>query len=166
MGKLSEILSGSGGKFENLWDKTEAAGEYGLLPRGVYSCHAIKGELIKSRSKETPGYQIEFSIIEGERTGRKLWLDCWLTPAALPQTKRDLAKLGITSLEQLEQPLPRWYRCAVTVVCRKDDDGIERNKVKTFEVLRLDKPEADPFAPPDETDADQAEDISFHPDAF
>ena len=36
--------------------------------------------------KSTPGYKIEFEILDGDYRGRKLWHDCWLTPAALPQT--------------------------------------------------------------------------------
>ena len=33
------------------------------------------------------------------------------------------------------------------------DDGIERNEVRNFDVLGIDKPEADPFAPPGVSDA-------------
>ena len=86
-------------------------------------------------------------MIDGDFQGRKLWLDCWLTPAALPQSKRDLAKLGITSPAQMEQPLPKWIRCHVTAVVRRDDDGIERNKVQNFDAVGIDQPEADAFAP-------------------
>jgi len=32
-------------------------------------------------------------------------LPVWLTPAAMPFAKRDLGKIGITNLKQLEQPL-------------------------------------------------------------
>jgi hypothetical protein len=78
-----------------------------------------------------------------------LWLDCWLTAAALPRSKRDLAKLGITTPEQLEQQLPRGLRCKVTVALRRDDSGVERNEVRSFEVIGVDKIEADPFAPAD-----------------
>ena len=123
------------------------AGEFRPVPRGVYVCHATKGELESSRSKSTPGYKVEFTVIDGDFKGRKLWLDCWLTPAALPQSKRDLAKLGITSPAQMEQPLPKWIRCHITAVVRRDDDGIERNKVPTFDAVGIDQPEADAFAP-------------------
>ncbi len=82
-------------------------------------------------------------MIDGDFQGRKLWLDCWLTPAALPQSKRDLAKLGITSPAQMEQPLPKWIRCHVTAVARRDDDGIERNKVQTFDAVGIDQPKVD-----------------------
>lgn len=167
MGKLSDILNGHGGNFDDVWNSAEAAGEFGPVPRGEYICHATKGELEKSTIKGTPGYKIEFTIIEGDFKGRKVWHDCWITPAAMPQTKRDLGKLGIKSLAQTEQTLPRWFRCKVTVVLRKDDDAIERNKVRSFEVIGIDKPEADPFAPPlgDAAEPDGDVDTSFLPDS-
>ena len=37
--------------------------------------------------------------------------------------------------------------CHVVAVLRRDDDGTERNAVKTYEVLGKDEPAADPFAP-------------------
>ncbi|MFM9966330.1 MAG: hypothetical protein ACKV2Q_34575 [Planctomycetaceae bacterium] len=166
MGKLSDILRGNGGDFNAQWNNTEAAREFGPVPRGVYVCHVTKGELDSSRPKATPGYKIEFTIREGEFKGRKLWLDCWLTPAALPQSKRDLGKLGITSPNQMEQPLPKWIRCNVTAVVRRDDDDIERNKVRTFEVVGIDKPESDPFSPKPPGDAAEPDgelDTSFDP---
>ena len=174
MGKLSDILNGHGGNFNDQWDATQAAGDFGVVPRGEYICHVTKGELESSRSKSTPGYKVEFTILDGEFKRRKLWLDCWLTPAALPQSKRDLGKLGITSPVMMEQPLPRWIRCKVQAVIRKDDDGIERNRVQKFEVVGIDKPEADPFAPssPSGTPTgDAAEptgevDASFGPEGF
>ena len=63
--------------------------------------------------------------------------------------KRDLAKLGVTALEQLERPLPPGIRCRVKLTLRNDDDGSEYNRVKTFEVVGIDPPEVDPFAPAD-----------------
>lgn len=144
---LSDILNGSGGNFNDRWNNTAAAGEFGPVPRGVYVCHATKGELESSRSKSTPGYKVEFTIIEGDFKGRKLWHDCWLTPAALPQSKRDLSKLGITSPAQMELPLPRGIRCKVRVTLRTDDDGTQYNRVRSFEVIGIDPPETDPFAP-------------------
>jgi hypothetical protein len=166
MGKLTDILNGSGGDFNDRWDSTEAAGDFGPVPRGEYDCHVTKGELESSRTNRTPGYKIEFTIIEGDFKGKKFWVDCWLTPAALPQSKRDLGKLGITSPEMMERPLPRGIRCKVTVVLRKDDDGIERNRVRSFEVIGIDKPDVDPFAPPpgDASEPGDGGDTSFNPE--
>ncbi|MFN7878066.1 MAG: DUF669 domain-containing protein [Pirellula sp.] len=152
--RLSDILSnGSGGNIRDLWCTTEAAGEMGPLPPGEYVAHVVGGELETSRANATPGYKLTFRVCEGPFEGRQIWLDCWLTAAALPQTKRDLQKLGIVSLDQLEKPLPRGIRCKVKLALRRDDDGNERNRVKTFEVIGIDEPTPDPFAPVEQGDA-------------
>ena len=166
MGKLSDILNGSSGGFNGLWNSTAAAGDFGPVPAGEYVCRVTKGELEASRTKGTPGYKVEFTILDGEFAGRRLWLDCWLTPAALPQSKRDLGKLGIMTPEQMEQPLPRGIRCRVQVVIRRDHDGIERNRVRSFEVICIDPPEVDAFAPLPPGDmpgdgADASSDVPF-----
>jgi len=149
MGKLSDILTagGFGGDdFSNAWQNTQAADEFRPLPPGEYVCHADRGELKAARTG-TPSYSLTFKVIEGEHTGRLVWLDLFLTPAALPMAKRDLAKLGIDDPAKLELPLPLGMRCKVRVAVRKDDDGTERNRVVRFEVVGIDKPEVDPFAP-------------------
>jgi hypothetical protein len=120
------------------------------LPPGEYTAHIVNGELEQSRSKGTPGYKLDFRVIEGEHTGRHFWVDVWLTPAALPQAKRDLGKLGVTDLAQLENPLPRFIRVKAKVVLRRDDDGTEYNRVRRFDVIGIDTPEQDEFAPADE----------------
>jgi hypothetical protein len=148
--RLSDILSKSdaGDDLKQLWQDTEAAGEMGPLPAGEYVAHVIAGTLEASRTNATPGYKLTFRVLEPTaHAGRQFWHDCWLTPAALPQSKRDLGKLGVVSLEQLEAPLPRGIRCKVKLALRKDDDGNERNRVRSFEVVGIDKPERDVFAP-------------------
>ncbi len=152
MGRLSDILNGGAGNFDDTWNSTPAAGDFAPLPKGVYVCHCIGGDLERSL-KGTPGYKLTFQVIEGEFSGRKLWYPRWLSADALPASKRDLAKLNMVSPADLERPLLRWWRCKVTAVIRRDDSGIERNEVRGFEVLGIDKPEADPFAPPGGGDA-------------
>ena len=147
MGKLSDILSGNNEDFNAQWDSAEAAAEYGPVPKDEYECDLVAGELTSSKTKSTPEYRLTFSVRDGDFAKRRLWLDCWLTPAALPMTKRDLASVGILSPAQMEQPIPRGIVCKVRVTLRTDDNGIQRNVVKSFAVLRIETPEADPFAP-------------------
>jgi hypothetical protein len=152
--KLTDILrDGNGSNIRDLWDRTEAAGELSPLPPGEYAAHVVSGELFTSKAKGTAGYKLGFKVCEGEHAGRMFWDDLWLTPAALPLAKRDLAKLGVTSLEQLERPLPPGIRCRVKVVLRKADDGTEYNKVQSFAVVGIDTPTADAFAPAEPTAA-------------
>jgi len=158
MGKLSDILTagGFGGDdFSKTWQNTQAADEFRPLPPGEYVCHADRGELKTARTG-TPSYCLTFKVCEGEHTGRLVWLDLFLTPAALPMAKRDLIKLYIDSPEKLEQPLPLGIRCKVRVALRKDDDGTERNRVVRFSVVGIDKPEVDAFAPVDEAKGEDA----------
>lgn len=148
--RLSDILANSNGNgnIGDIWNNSTAAGEFGPMPRGEYLARIISGEFRTSRANETPGYVLTFEVLEPvEHAKRKFWLDCWLTPAAMPSAKRDLGKLGVTSLEQLEQPLPRYFICKCKLALRRDDDRNESNRVISFEVIRFEKPEADPFAP-------------------
>lgn len=149
--RLSDILRGADrDKINQAWNETKAADDFAPLPSGEYVARIVAGETFESRSNGTPGYKLTFRIIEGDFAGRQFWHDLWFTPAALPMTKRDLAKLGVTSLEQLDAPLPHGIRCRVKLALRRDDDGTEFNRVRTFEVLGIDRPEPDPFAPADE----------------
>jgi hypothetical protein len=157
---LSDILrNGNGNSIRDLWKTTEAAGELTPLPTGEYTAHIVAGDLEASRTNATPGYKLTFRVCEGPHAGRHFWHDCWLTPAALPQTKRDLQKLGVTDLDELERPLPRGIRCHCKLVLRKDDDGKTHNRVRSFTVVGIDAPEADEFAPSDEPS------VGEHPEA-
>lgn len=150
--RLTDILRGDGAaRLQTAWAATEAAQDLGPIPAGEYDCRVIAGELVNSRSRGTPGYKLTFEVIDGEHKGRRVWHDVWLSEAALPLAKRELSRLGIMSLEQLEAPLPQGIRCAVKVVLRRDDDGGEYNRVKSFEVVGIDEPAVDPFAPTDGT---------------
>ena len=157
---LSDILHGdTRDRLASAWNSTEAAADFAPLPAGEYTAHVASGEFHTSRTNATPGYQLTFRIAEGEHTGRQLRHDVWLTEAALPMAKRDLGKLGVTTLEQLDKPLPLGIRCRLRVALRKSDDGAEYNAVRSFEVVGIDSPEPDAFAPDDEAEGD----ASFDP---
>ncbi len=147
MGKLSDILAAShGGNINDLWNSTAAANDFAPLPPGAYVCRLASGELKQTKSG-TPEFCLAFKVLEGEHKGRQVWNSLYLTPAALPMAKRDLGKLGVTALEQLEGPLPKGIRCRVQVALRKDDNGTEHNRVRSFEVIGIDRPDVDAFAP-------------------
>ena len=148
---LSDILhNGDRQNIAQVWDSTEAAEDFGSpLPAGEYVCHVVSCDLFNSHTKGTPGVKLSFRVIEGDHASRIFWHDIWLTPAALPMAKRDLAKLGVIRLEQLEKPLPPGIRCKVKLAHRCDDNGAEFNRVRSFEVIGIDPPEEDAFAPID-----------------
>lgn len=154
MGKLSDILHGNGnGDIRELWNRTDAAAELAPLPAGMYDATIVKGELFTSKEKQTPGYRLEFVVADGDFRNRRFWHDLWLTPAALPQTKRDASKLGVTDLAQLERPLPARFKCRVKLVLHKTDNGETFNKVRRFDVTGIEEIPRDAFAPDDEPDA-------------
>lgn len=134
------------------WDSAQPAEEFKPLPPGKYVCRIIKGELRENRNG-TPEYVLTFRVLEGDHSDRQIWLSLYLTENALSYTKRDLAKIGITSPDQLEEPVPEGIRCSVIVQIRCDDDGKEWNRIKSFEFLGIDPPEVDPFAPPSVPDS-------------
>lgn len=164
--KLSDILhTGDQDRLKKAWSETKAAEDLVPIPSGVYVAKLVDASMHTSKRKGTPGFKLVFETIEGEHAGRKLWHDIWLTENAIPMAKKDLAKFGISSLDQLDQPLPATFICKVNVALRREDDGIEWNRVRAFEVLRTEKLENDPFAPDDNPDAEPDADVdtSFDP---
>jgi hypothetical protein len=148
---LSDILHANEQQsLRSAWDSTEAADEFKPLPPGEYLARIVAGELFTAKTKQTPGYKLTFRVVDGEHAGRQFWHDVWLTPAALPMAKRDLAKLGVVSLDQLEQPLPQGIVCRVALTLRTADDGVQFNAAKSFSVERIEPQQADPFAPQSE----------------
>ena len=69
----------------------------------------------------TAGYKLTLVVLEGEHAGRRFWHDIWLSEAAISLAKRDLGKLGVTSLEQLERPLPEGIIVTAKVALRRGD---------------------------------------------
>jgi hypothetical protein len=152
--KLTDILSGQIDEIRRQWESTEAAGEFEPLPSGTYECHIHSAELFNAKTG-TPGVKVQFRVCDGEHVGRCVFHDCWLTEPAMPGTKRDLAKLAITDIEQLDNidiP-PDQIRCSVRVARREDDNGESYNRVRRFDLIRIDEPESDAFAPADEPQA-------------
>jgi hypothetical protein len=132
---LSDILGTDSDEFNQLWDSTEAAEEFKPLPGGTYKCLLADGKRAESRTNKTQSYKITFEVLDGPFRGRRISYDFWLTKAALPTTKRDLAKLGIERPEQLKQPPPAGLIAEVKVVVNTENDGQQYNKVTGFKVV-------------------------------
>jgi hypothetical protein len=152
--KLTDILLNSDReKLDRQWDSTKAADDLRPLPSGEYRCSIASGELFTAK-KGTLGYKLKLVVLDGEHADRIVWHDVWLSEAALPMAKRDLGKLGITSLEQLERPLPEGIVVAAKVALRKNDDGTEYNRVNRLDVVGIETPEPEPFAPSEHHNGD------------
>src|SRR6516164_2954902 len=104
--KLSDILPRSDReRIAGVWDSTKPADDLKPIPAGEYRCRIIDGALFNAKSG-TAGYKLTLEVLGGDHAGRRLWHDIWLTEAAMSLAKRDLGKLGVTSFEQLDRPLP------------------------------------------------------------
>jgi hypothetical protein len=145
--KLSDILHQGSDResLSRLWETTTAAEERGPLPPGEYTFRLVASELFTSK-RGTPGVKWTLEVAEGEHEGRRAWADFWLTPAALPMTKRDLAKIGVTDLDQLERPLPAVLLIRGKLALRRDDDGNESNRLTRFECVGI--APGDAYEPP------------------
>jgi hypothetical protein len=147
--RLSDILQQNSDRerLSSLWKTTTAAAEFAPLPSGDYTFRILTGELFTAK-RGTPGYKLTLEVVEGEFEGRRAWCDFWLTPAALPMSKRDLAKIGVTDLEQLDRPLPSGILIRGKLALRRDDDGNESNQLRRFDYVGIEK--GDDFAPEDD----------------
>jgi hypothetical protein len=149
--KLSDILRGRAcNELEKAWRETEAAKDFQPLPPGDYLFRILVGELFTSKQGK-PGYKLALEVVEGEHEGRRAWHDIWLTAAAVAMAKRDLAKIGVTDLEQLNRPLPPGILIKAKIALRKNDDGTEFNRVVRFEPAGVEQ--SDAFEPGPEADA-------------
>lgn len=152
--KLADILQGSSSDdWAKDWETIEAAPERKPIPPGEYLCRTVEAKRFKS-AKGKHGYKVTLEIIEGEHEGRLLWLDFWLTKPALPWTKRELKKLGITDPKQLDRPLPAVLEIKAKVVVQ-DDNGEMFNKVDRFNVIGIAKGDAFEPEPKDKKSSDQ-----------
>lgn len=140
---------------EDLLDRfeaAEAADEIGPVPKGTYIAVAETGELTSSPRSGTRGFRICYRILDGKFANRKVWRTYSFTNAAVAYTKRDLSKFGIHNKADFQRPFPRdRFICKLVVTLRTDDEGTERNEIKSVEVLRVKESETNPFAPDDIT---------------
>lgn len=148
--KLADILkNGTNGiDLRSLFEKAAPAEDFSkTMPRGEYVARLVDGQLFTSKENQTPGFKVTFEIIEGNQSGRKLWHDIWLTSPAMAMAKRDLSKIGVSDLAQLEHAPPAGIICRIRVVIRRNDGGEEFNSIKSFDVERIEPLTADSFAP-------------------
>lgn len=99
------------------------------LPAGEYQARAVNARLDETRTG-TPFYGVRLEVVTGEHTGRLLWGRWYLSPAALPYSRRDLAALGLDAFAKLERGDVPGGLLRVRVALRRDDDGTTRNEVR------------------------------------
>ena len=146
---LNDVLRGSFDETAAKFDEAEAAPDRVVLPAGTYTASLESLEGRSSAKKGTPSVLATFRVTEGEHAGRLLWHDMYLTEAAIPMTKRDLGKFGITTLAQVAEPLAGRWIVSARVAERTDDDGNTRNEIRGFNPVNFEEfTTDDPAFPP------------------
>lgn len=132
--KASEVMK--------LFDQAQAAGEARSIPEGAYRLRVDKVDFHAAKNG-TASVRLSLVVDEGELKGSRIWHQLWLTQAAMEYTKRDLAKLGITNLNDLS--IHPGTVIAASVKTEADDNGGERSRVQSFDVVgRIADPSEDP----------------------
>jgi len=111
------------------FDMTEAAARMDPLPTGEYVARAVSAALDESR-KGTPFYGVRFEIVDGPHAGRRLVHRWFLSSAALPYSRRDLAALGLSTFAQLQSGAAPTGLVRIRVALRRDDAGAMFNEVR------------------------------------
>lgn len=162
---VDDILASAGSGFNDMWNATPAASDdFEPIPAGLYRALLTDGRVHESATGTT-SYRIEFTIIEGKFENRRIWHHCWLTRNALAMTKRDLAKLGILTPEQLRGAPPTGLLCEVRVALVNPTDASPRNEVRGFKVVDNASLAID-FEDDTPPDAEETGDATFDPEAF
>jgi hypothetical protein len=135
-----------------LGDALSKRGTERTVLRGDYRCLVLDGRLGTTRAGKLE-YVITLEICEGDFADRRLWHHLYLSSdGAIRQSLPDLKELGIDCsspgaiLAQLDRPLPEGIIVQAKVVVHRDDDGVERNKVKQIRLVGIEPPEPEPFA--------------------
>jgi len=128
---LADIFDGTptGAGLAAAFDGTAPAERREPIPPGEYPARAVDSELGHNR-KGTPYYAMRLEIASGEHAGRRLVARWYLSGAAMPYTKRELAGLGLETFAQLERGDMPGGLLRVRVALRRGDDGAEFNEVR------------------------------------
>ena len=102
------------------------------MPPGEYVARWVGCGLDESR-KGTPFYGVRFEIVDGPHAGRRLVHRWFLSSAALPYSRRDLAALGLTTFAQLQNGAVPSGLATLRVALRRDDAGMVHNEIKTVQ---------------------------------
>ena len=75
------------------------------LSPGVYTARVAASRVVYSPTRKNVGVTIHWELVE-RFEGKRAWQTLWLSPAAISQTKRELARLGVHQLAGLDNDPP------------------------------------------------------------
>ncbi len=115
---------------------SDAPFESAELPPGTYTGTLMMSRIVRSWRSKSVGVALYWDV--QLRHGKKrVWRTLWLSPAALPRTKRELAQLGVRTLADLDNdpPVPAGAICKLVIADRRDRDGYVETRIVHWEVL-------------------------------
>ena len=111
-----------------LFNSTAPAAPKLLLPAGEYPARAVGAKLDETR-RGTKLYAMTLEVADGTHTGARLVARWYLSPAALPYSRRDLEALGLDVYEKLKRGDVPDGPLRMRVALQTKDDGSQRNEV-------------------------------------
>jgi hypothetical protein len=108
------------------------------VPLGTYTATLIDSRIVQAIRKGTAGVTLYWTVQENGWS-RRVWKTLWLSPAALPRSKAELGRLGVSSLEDLDRdpPVKPGAVCRLVIAdVRHIEGGVERSVVR-WEVLAV-----------------------------
>lgn len=108
------------------------------VPLGTYSGTLIDSRVVQTNRKGTVGVTLYWTV-HGDGWSERVWKTLWLSPAALPRSKAELARLGVSSLEDLDRdpPVDPGVACRLEIAnVRHSEGGVVRSVVR-WEVLSV-----------------------------
>lgn len=127
------------------FDDAKAAPDIARVPAGEYECVVAAIKMTESRNG-IPVCRLVLRITTGNCEGQFVFSDNYLSPDAMPYTKRRLSAIGFSTAKQLTAPLQNEVYVIVRVVQHMGDDGTAYTKVTDYRHLRTVAPKSDPFA--------------------
>lgn len=125
-----------------MWDLTNVkeTTAFTVIPKGEYLVSAKAGELKATKAGDGSYVKVEFTVIEGEYTGRKIWMTFNVinpNPIAveigMAQLKGFFKAAGLTE-SQMKSLKPESFagQSAIAIVDIETDSYGEKNKIKAF----------------------------------
>lgn len=111
----------------------ESAGE---CP-GTYTGTLVMSCIVRSVNTKNIGVALYWDIHYDTYIKRRVWRTLWLSQAALPYTKRELRRLGVRTLADLDNdpPVPLGAICRLVIAEVEDPGGCREHRIVRWQVL-------------------------------
>jgi hypothetical protein len=110
-----------------------SCGEF--LP-GTYTGTLVKSRVVRSPNTRNVGVTLWWEL-DAPGFHKTVYRTLWLSPNALPRSKRELAMFGIRTLEDLDNdpPVPLGSVCRIVIDTRLQRDGYYETQIVRWDVV-------------------------------